>query len=427
MGFWLFAGIEVVYAIFFILIVVFASMAFSSAKDGQKASTDPKEQANYQKAIDLLAWCLGLGWALIGLGVLAIIIAAVAAFFAAPEGAAAGAAAGSSELLSTSALLSRASQFKSMLTVSNFNKLEKVLNFVGANKGHIYGLDQKTDKLYSALEQEKNGFLWYNKIFGMSGVFGTIEKVILWTTAALLFGVSVTAAAAAGYIGRTSSKEGYDSAITSALIGIFPFAIMVIWAITNAVWIHYKTKEVEAVENEIISPSPASPVSPVSPRKQQQPYQQRLTPTRPTARSSPARQQAPPPMQRAPPPPPYVVAPAGAGIAGGAAVMVAAPPHHHRDIHPPDSDDIPTQHSMDNIMYKVKHQSAKTTAEQGVSIAQTVVGHADQAHKILSSLKGTVDPNSSHGQLLSNATDILATIKSHKDTVDSIGRAVKAY
>jgi outer membrane biosynthesis protein TonB len=101
-------------------------------------------------------------------------------------------------------------------------------------------------------------------------------------------------------------------------------------------------------------------------------------------------------------------------------------PYYYSDIHPSDSYDIATQGTMSDIMSNVNQRNAKSTAQQGADIAQSVVKHADTAHQILSSLKGSVDPNSSHGQLLSNATDVLGKIKGQKDTVDRLSQAVNA-
>lgn len=479
MGFWLFAGIELVYLIFFILIVIFSTMAFSATSDAKDSSTDPKDKTAYQKAIDMLGWCIGIGYTIIALAVIAIIVAAVAAFFAGPEAAvAAEATAGGSELFGLGSIIAEANQFKTVLGAADFSKLEGVLNFAKNNAGKILNLTQKTDKLYTDLKQTEKGLLGYNKVFGMSGIFGTIEKVILWSTAVLLFVISVLAAVAAGYISRTSTKAGYDSAITAAIVGIVPFSIMFIWGISNAIWLNYKLKAVNA--DEIAIYPDAKPLPPAELARQakiekltkpsykqakeeqkqawdqdkwekkqakiekkynkpvQQPKSSKSSPARqgppprqappPPRQAPPARQgpppRRPPPPKRAPPPPPVMLTEQESETEE--ADILPEPPHHHTDIHPSDSYDIPTNESLDDILTRVKHQSPKTTAQQGVDIAQTVVKHADQAHQILTSLKGSVDPNSTQGQLLSNATDILGTIKGHKDTVDSIGRAVNA-
>jgi hypothetical protein len=442
MGFWLFFGVEVIYIIFFVAIVVFSTIAFSSASDAKKASTDPKEQSNYQKAIDMLGWCIGIGYTLIALAIIGIIIAAIAIFFAAPEEAVVAGAAGGADVFGVSTLLREASAFKTVLSKADFSKLEGVLEFASKNSGKILNLTQKTDKLYMDLKGKKDGLLGYNKVFGMSGIFGTLEKIILWSTAFLLFVIAFLAAIAAGYISRTSTKEGYDSAIIATVLGIVPFSIMTIWGISNAVWSHNKTKAINADEAAISSTSTGvvyRPMAPPAKRQQAPPAKQqspkkekkkeiKKQPKKKTTKKQSSPKKASPkqqPQRKAPPPPAPVPVQQKKQKQQDEASQTDVP-YYYSDIHPSDSYDIATQGTMSDIMSNVNQRNAKSTAQQGADIAQSVVKHADTAHQILSSLKGSVDPNSSHGQLLSNATDVLGKIKGQKDTVDRLSQAVNA-
>lgn len=258
MGFWLFAAIEVIYIAFFITITIFVSSSLGAAKDGRKdakKNDNDKDVENYDKAIHLLNVCVGIGWTLIILGIIAIILS----LFVAPE---AGVASLAAEAASAEGYLEKAYSYEKMLGDGDFSKLKETIRFATQHRQRIPEMQSYIDKLYEDLEEEKHGLLYYNKVFGMTGVIGTIEKVILWLSAALLFGISVTAAAAAGYIGRTSTKMGYNGALIAALIGIFPFSIMVIWGVSNAIYTHQKGNRVnqdEATIKKAIKDNPRRP------------------------------------------------------------------------------------------------------------------------------------------------------------------------
>lgn len=369
MGFWLFAGIEVTYIIFFILIVVFASIAMSNAKEAQKNTENEKDRENYKQANYYLGWVLGLGYTIIVLGIIALILA----FFTGGAEAAAGESlvAGGAESVGLEGLLAEAGQFKNALSKVDFTKLQDTLKFTSHYRGKIVGLTEKYDKLYADLKGKSNGLFYYSKIFGMSGVIGWIEKIILWGTAAILFAISLLAAIAAGYIGRTEEKGGYDYAISAALIGLFPLSIMIIWGISNAIYKHNKGKAIqedelelrEAVGNKSSSTKTRSPNKPDSTIK-------------------------------SPPKPNTVMVPQPSPIMINNQNSPAKPPR--------------------------TYSPKPSQSQQLASTAKSAVKHADKAQQLVSNLQKSVDPNSTQGKWLSNASDVLTSVKGQKDNVDLI-------
>ena len=366
MGWKLFIAIEVIYMIFFILIVVFATISLSDAKDGKKNSPSGSEdEDNYNKADTWLGICIGIGYTLIVLGIIAMAIVIVAVILAGPEEAVAAGATEAAEGLALEAgestIMGDLLEFAKAFDKAEFNKFEDVARFARTHRKTAKELLKKTDEAYAHLKHQSDGLLYYNRIFGMSGIKGTIEKIILWSSAFLLFCLSICAAIAAGYIGRTTEKRGYEYAITTAIIGIIPFSIMVIWGLSN--WFYTRSELKKAIQSTdeaaVIKESENVTRKPKSVKKK-----------RVSAKNK----------RRTPPP--------------------AKDNERNYNKRPP---------AKDSDYYNKSTQTAKQ-----------LMSHAEQAHKLLSSVSGSVDPNSSSGQLLGSVKNALGSALQYKDQVDKL-------
>ena len=262
---------------YFVLLVILATISFSNVNSDKSDESDA-DKVHYDKARTYLAWCVGIGWLIVGLGIILLIVAiAVGVFFSPEEAAAAAFAEGGS--LAWTGLEGEEAIALAKKGMGKFNEYQKAID------------EQRA---------AESGLLGYSYIFGgsvtVNGKFHfltLIQKILLWITLIALLVFGVLAAIAATAIGQTSDKKGYTAAVWTAVLGIIPFSIILIWTIADWIYVSKKKKEVQEIKKQVqTKPRPEPRPEPVAPPPATQP-------TKKTRRGGPP---PPPPPSKAPPP-----------------------------------------------------------------------------------------------------------------------------
>ncbi len=243
--------LQVFFVAYFILLVILATISFSNV-NSNKSSESAADAVNYDKARTYLAWCVGIGWFIVGTAVILLIIAIIVGVVFSPEEAAA-AAFGEGGALAFTGLESG-------------EALELAKKGAGKLKDRYAAYQQVLDDERAA----ESGLLGYSHIFG-SSVYKNgkmrflvlIQKILLWITLIALFIFGVLAAIAASAIGQTSDKKGYTAAIWTAVLGIIPFSIILIWTIADWIYVSRKKKEIEQVKEVTTTAAPVAAPAPV--------------------------------------------------------------------------------------------------------------------------------------------------------------------
>lgn len=225
-GFWVM--MILIIALFFAIVILATISLADVNKDKKKESDDDKE--HYDQARYYLGWCIGIGWALVGIGIVLLVIFIVIQFF------------GGAEVEAGLAGLEGAEAGLAGIEAAEAG-IEGAEGLAAAERGLI-------GEEISATKAEDRGLFDFNKIMKMGGFFGFVEKGLLFLSLAGLFSFGVLCAISATEIGKTSTKKGYTQAIWATVLGILPFSLIVIWFIGNKIYVSKKKEKVKELETK---------------------------------------------------------------------------------------------------------------------------------------------------------------------------------
>lgn len=231
MNFLVFIIVFVLIAINYIVIISLSSASLSSVKTAQKDPNTPAEdQAAYKAAAQYLGWSIAVGWTIFAIAVIVIIIAIVLLVIGTGTGVTeAGAAAAEGTALAGEA------------AVESETLLSQAKNIASQAKGAYDKYNAMHDAariLKTGPKEIKEGLFGFNNFFNGKTLFGKVEIAAIVLMLGANFAFGILAAEAAAKINSTTTKAGYTSAIWATILGIVPFAIVVIWWFANIWYVH---------------------------------------------------------------------------------------------------------------------------------------------------------------------------------------------
>lgn len=227
MSFLIFIIVFVLIAIDYIVIISFSSASLADVKSAQKdPNTSAVDQQHYKEAAQYLGWSIAIGWTIFAIAIVVIIIAIVLLVLGAATGVdevAAGVGMAGEATLEADAFLSQAK------TVAS--KAKDAYNMYN-------NLHKASQTLKTGPKEIKEGLFGFNNFFNWKGWAGKFECIAIILMLGANFAFGILAAEAAAKINKTTDKAGYSSAIWATVLGIIPFAVVVIWWFANIFYVH---------------------------------------------------------------------------------------------------------------------------------------------------------------------------------------------